>query len=108
MTKHVNKTTPAPQRRTRRLQILGVLAVVIVCAIAATAISMQASKGEPTGKAPDSRPTASNPNRLLRAQDGQNLNQAQIRPLTQAEAQQLAEGIKALVNQSTDGLKQFA
>ena len=30
---------------------------------------------------------------------------AQIRPLTQEEAQKLAEGIKELVNQSTDGLK---
>jgi len=106
MTKQGNKTTGAPQQRSRRLQILGILAVVIVCAIAATAISMQASKGEPTGNTPDSRTTTGNPNRLRSAQDGQNLTQAQIRPLTQEEAQQLAEGIKALVNQSTDGLKQ--
>lgn len=105
MTKHV-KTTTAPARRTRRLQIVGVLAVVIVCAIAATAISMQASKGAPTGNTPGIPTTASNPNRSRQTQDGQNLSQAQIRPLTQEEAQQLAEGIKALVNQSTDGLKQ--
>ncbi len=31
-------------------------------------------------------------------------NNAQIRPLTQEEAQKLAEGIKQLVNKSTDGL----
>jgi hypothetical protein len=29
----------------------------------------------------------------------------QVRPLTQEEAEKLAEGIKQLVNQSTDGLK---
>jgi len=105
MTKHVKKTT-APERRTRRLQVIGVLAVVIVCAIAATAISMQASKGEPNKTTPASRASGNNPTSLRSTQNGQNLSQAQIRPLTQEEAQQLAEGIKALVNQSTDGLKQ--
>ena len=103
MTKQVNKTTPATQRRTRRLKIIGVLAVVMVFAIAATAISMQASKGEPTKPTPGN--TAAINNRRT-AQDGQNFSQAQIRPLTQEEAQQLAEGIKSLVNQSTDGLQQ--
>lgn len=106
MTKQVNKTTGAPQRRKRRLQIVGVLAVVIVCAIAATAISMQASKGEPTGNTPDSRTPKSNSNRFRQSQDGQNMSQAQIRPLTQEEAQQMAEGLRELVNQSSEGLKQ--
>lgn len=105
MTKQVNKATAVPQHRTRRLQILGILAVVIVCGIAVMAISMQASKGEPEKPTPGGRTSGNNPTRL-RSQDGQNFSQAQIRALTQEEAQQLAEGIKALVNQSTDGLKQ--
>lgn len=34
------------------------------------------------------------------------MSQAQIRPLTQEEAQQMAEGLRELVNQSSEGLKQ--
>ncbi len=105
MTKHAKKTT-ASKRPTRRLQVIGVLAVVIVCAIAATAISMQASKGESNKTIPGGRTSGNNPTSLRSTQNGQNVTQAQIRPLTQAEAQQMAEGLKELLNQSTDDLKQ--
>jgi len=96
--------------QTRRFQVIGVVAVVIVLAMAAMAISMQAGKAE-SGKGEPSNSSAANSSRgtsqpLRSAQDGQTYSQAQIRPLTQQEAQQLAEGIKNLVNQSTDGLKQ--
>ena len=112
MGKHAKGMRPADtSMRIRRFRIIGVVAVVIVFAIAATAISMQASKGEtPSGE--KGRAGSNSPiNRLpLRSgQDGQSLSpltQAQIRPLTQEEAQQMAEGLKLFVNQSTEGLKQ--
>lgn len=96
--------------QTRRFQVIGIVAVVIVFGIAATAISMQASKGE-NAKAEPSSQGAGNDSRgnspaLRSGHASQNFSQAQIRPLTQEEAQQMAEGIKNLVNQSTDGLKQ--
>jgi hypothetical protein len=72
----------------------------MIFAIAATAISMQASKGEtPSNPRSDALP-------LRSSQDGQWRTQSQIRPLTQAEAQQMAEGLKNLVNPSTEGLKE--
>ncbi|HWN09324.1 MAG TPA: hypothetical protein VNO50_08705 [Pyrinomonadaceae bacterium] len=110
MSKHAREFKTNPSAQSRRFQIMSVAALVIIFAIAATAISMQASKGdEPneettTSSAPVNSRSQSLPMRS--SQDGQQLTQAQIRPLTQAEAQQIAEGLKALVNQSTEGLKQ--
>ena len=105
MRKHAKGMRPDTSMRTRRFRVAAVIAVVIVFAIAATAISMQASKGENPG-AENSRAGSNSPaNRLRSSQDGQ-FTQAQIRPLTQEEAQLMAEGLKRLVNQSTDGLKQ--
>ncbi|MBC8031050.1 MAG: hypothetical protein H7Z16_13130 [Pyrinomonadaceae bacterium] len=110
MRKHAKGMRTDASLRTRRFQIIGVVAVVIIFAVAATAISMQASKGEtPSGETNSSRAgnnSRSNALPLRSTQDGQSLTQAQIRPLTQEEAQQMAEGLKHLVNQSTDGLQQ--
>lgn len=108
MRKLVKETKTDTSARSRRFQIMSVAAVVIVFAIAATAISMQASKGENPSR--ETRLSAGSNSRsnslpLRSTQEGQ-FSQAQIRPLTQAEAQQMAEGLKALVNQSTEGLKQ--
>lgn len=110
MRKHAKRLRTGSLMRGRRFQVIGVVAVVVVVAIAATAISMQASKSE-NAKGEQSSQRAGNNSRgnslaLRSTQDGQTFTQAQIRPLTQEEAQQLAEGIKNLVNQSTDGLKQ--
>jgi len=96
--------------QTRRFQVIGVVGVVIVFAMAAMAISMQAGKAE-SGKGEPSSSSAANSSHgaskpLRSSQEGQTFSQAQIRPLTQQEAQQMAEGLKNLVNQSTDGLKQ--
>lgn len=110
MRKHAKGMNTSASMRTRRFQVIGVLAVVIVFAIAATAISMQASKGETSRSEGNSPRTGSNSRGnalpLRSAQDGQSFSQAQIRPLTQEEAQQMAEGLKKLVNQSTEGLQQ--
>lgn len=110
MRKHAKRLRTGSLMRVRRFQVIGVVAVVVVVAIAATAISMQASKSE-NAKGEQSSQRAGNNSRgnslaLRSTQDGQTFTRAQIRPLTQEEAQQLAEGIKNLVNQSTDGLKQ--
>lgn len=113
MRKHSKRMSTASSLGTRRSQVIGLVAVVIVFAMAAMAISMQASKGENATGEPGN-PTAitsrGNSQPLRSAQnaqtDGQSFTQAQIRPLTQEEAQRLAEGMKILVNQSSDGLKQ--
>jgi len=94
--------------QTRRFRVIGVVAMVIVFAVAATAISMQASKGEtPSGPQGNSQNNSSrNPLPLRTTQDGHSITQSQIRPLTQEEAQQMAAGLKDMVNQSTEGLQQ--
>jgi len=109
MRKHARESKTNPSTQTRRFQIMSVVAIVIVFAIAATAISMQASKAEKPNNGTTSSVgsnSPSNPLPMRSAQEGQQFSQAQIGPLTQAEAQQMAEGLKALVNQSTEGLKQ--
>jgi len=93
--------------RTRRFQVIGIVAAVVIFAIAATAISLQTSKAENAkGEQAEANSSRANAVPLRSGQDGQTFTQSQIRPLTQQEAQQLAEGIKKLVNQSTEGLKQ--
>lgn len=108
MRKHVREIKTDAPARSRRFQIMSLAAIVIVFAIAATAISMHASKGENSSGAA-TLSAGSNPRGnslpLRSTQEGQ-FSQAQIRPLTQAEAQQMAEGLRALVNQSTEGLKE--
>jgi hypothetical protein len=98
MRKHAKRIMSGTSMQTRRFQVIGVVAVVTIFAIAATAISMQASKGEMPSN------TRSNAVPLRSSQDAR--TQSQIRPLTQEEAQQMAEGLKNLVNQSTEGLKE--
>ncbi len=108
MKRQEKKTGRDTSMRTRRFRVIGVVAIVIVFAVAATAISMQASKGE-TPSVPQAN-SQSNSSRnalpLRTAQDGHSLTQSQIRPLTQQEAEQMAAGLKELVNQSTEGLTQ--
>lgn len=114
MRKHARRMGTGLLMRVRRFQVIGVVVAVLVFAIAATAISMQAGKGENANVEQGSRGAGDNSRANSQAlppgQDGQTHGQAftqsQIRPLTQEEAQQLAEGIRNLVNQSTDGLTQ--
>lgn len=109
MRKHAREMETGTSTRTRRVQITAAAAIVIVFALAATAISMQASKGENPSEQTTKLSAGSNSGGhsvpLRATQDGQ-FSQAQIRPLTQAEAQQMADGLKTLVNQSTEGLRE--
>jgi hypothetical protein len=84
----------------RRLRIAGLAAVLIFAAVAA-AVSMQASQGK---NAFSSKTNAAGNSRAHYATANVQNTSGQIRPLTQEEAQQLAQGLKGLVNPSADGL----
>jgi hypothetical protein len=89
-------------RRIKRLAWLAI-AVAVFALGATAAVSLR------TSQAKDSAVQVSNTrNADLRAAAKQipiDNQTGQVRPLTQEEAQNLAAGIKELVNQSTDGLK---
>ncbi len=81
--------------------------VITVFALGATA-AMKMQRGQAKGaQAPPPHKLAGNKDRanLIRLAGQQN-DTGQIRPLTQEEAQRLAEGIRELVNPSSEGLKQ--
>ena len=95
----------------RRLPLIAIIVATTVLAIgAATVVSRQMVK---TKAAEDLErrsavTNSSNKNHVAVQVAGQNVpvdsQTGQIRPLTAQEAQQLAAGIKAMVNQSTEGL----
>jgi hypothetical protein len=72
---------------------LGAMAAVSLRSQAKDTKAQQANAGTPANLRTNTQPASFVP------QTGQ------IRPLTQEEAQRLAEGLKKLVNQSTDGLQ---
>ncbi len=76
----------------------------------AAAVSLRTSQAKDSAPRQNNSPASGNSrsNLSLRVNAQEmsvNAQTGQIRPLTQEEAQRLAEGIKELVNQSTDGLK---
>jgi hypothetical protein len=95
-------------KKIRRLVWIGI--IVAVFALGATAaISLRTSRAKNSPPQPgngQSNDTRTNRTFRVGAQpiplDPQT---GQVRPLTQEEAQRMAEGIKQLVNQSTDGLQ---
>lgn len=81
-----------------------VMAVLALGAMAAVSMRSQAKDANALQTNADTR---ANANPRMNAQPAPFVVQtAQIKPLTQEEAQKLAEGLKKLVNQSTDGLQQ--
>lgn len=116
MSKNVKKTGRIPSTQLRRLAWIGV--IVAVFALGATAaVSLRSSQ------ASDSTPKPRN-NQMNDQTNGQTKDKprgnmsfrvggpipldpqtGQVRPLTQEEAQEMANGIKQLVNQSADGLQ---
>jgi hypothetical protein len=96
-----------PSKKLRRFAWMGI--IVAVFALGATAaVSLR------TGAARDSTAQVSRKETDFHSRAGfratatdipVNPQTGQIRPLTQEEAQKLAEGIRNLVNQSTDGLQ---
>ena len=111
MRKQVKEIGRISSQRIRRLALIGiVVAVLALGATAAVSLRTSARSGAAAASAPQNNSqtsgTARANNLRMNAQQGTFTNQtAQIRPLTQEEAQKLAEGLKQLVNQSTDGLK---
>ena len=98
------KTKPANSAsRIPRRTIMIVTAIAVVAIAAITVVSRQSTTKQinnpqtAAAKAPESlKPRVA-------AQDLQ-LNAQQIRPLTQQEAEQLAQRLKGMLNKSTDGL----
>jgi len=111
-TKKMKKMKAGPVKRFQRLHIIGIIAAIIVLAVgAAAAVSVRTIKL----KSQDEKRSAP----VINENNGKHItanamsqaakidNQTgQIRPLTPEEAQALADGIKPLLNQSDEGLKQ--
>lgn len=108
MTKQAKKIGRNSSKRIRPLAAIGVIAAIFVVG-ATAAISLRTSEAKNPTPRRNEVPLANNARANMNIRPGfQQLpldqQTGQIRPLTQEEAQKLAEGIKQLVNQSTDGL----
>ena len=103
MNKSKAKLRHENMKRLRRPMIIGLVLAFATVAIGAAAIAArrpsEQAAAEPGRNAPRQSQTLS---ALAAPQDPQT---AQIRPLTQDEAQRLATALKELANQSTEGLK---
>lgn len=100
MIKPSQRIRRSPSRKIKRLVMVGVV-VGVLALVATAAVSMRA-------KQTSDRPLSNaRTNLRYRAAAAVPLNSqtGQVRPLTQEEAQKLADGIKELVNQSSDGLQ---
>jgi hypothetical protein len=111
MKKRMKKTAPVSRANSRRLGVLGIVGAIVVLAVGAmAAVSIQSGNSKSqAGKAENSMTNPNNPTRLAMVNGqvvGMDSQTGQFRPLTPEEAQILANGIKPLVNQSDEGLKQ--
>jgi len=111
MKKHSRKKTVPVSKKFPRAAIVATTATVIVLTIGVVfgiSRSRASSKDPMTGKQSvvKTQPTAY----VTRYVGGQTVQidaqTGQVRPLTPEEAQRLAEGLKSLANQSTEGLEQ--
>jgi hypothetical protein len=105
MKKHKQAKGTSFVRRFPRLLGAGILLTLAFLTIGVVAgISKQRSRAQESNKQEGSIPVANAAKAHLTS--GQKVDQtAQIRPLTQEEAQRLAVALKELANQSTDGLQ---
>jgi len=88
-------------KRFRRLSVVAAVAVVILAIGAISVLSRQRSEADKKSQ----KVAATTMNTRLAPQDlHQDGPAAQAQPLTEEEAQKLADGLKGMVNQSTDGL----
>lgn len=112
MRKSGKKTGRISSTKIRRLVWIGV--IVAVFALGATAaVSLRSSQatdstpkpndGQMKGQTKDK--TRANPSFRVGGQIPLDPQTGQVRPLTQQEAQEMADGIKQLVNQSSEGLQ---
>jgi len=103
MRKHGKKRGRIPSTKIRRLVLIAI--IVAVFALGATAaISRRTSQAKDSTARQSNNPRA-NISVRVGGQTPLDPQTGQVRPLTQEEAQRMAEGIKQLVNQSTDGLQ---
>ena len=100
MRKH-NSRMKHSAKRFRRLSVVAAVAVVILAIGAISVLSRQRSEADKKSQ----KVAATTMNTRLAPQDlHQDGPAAQAQPLTEEEAQKLADGLKGMVNQSTDGL----
>jgi len=103
MSKDAQRTGRTSSRKIRQLLFMSV--IVAIAALAATAYASRRAKQ--AGRAQSNEINESRTTLTHQAETNAPLSPqtVQVRPLTQEEAQKLADGIKLLVNQSTDGLE---
>ncbi len=105
MGKRAQKVGRKSSRRIHQLVLIAIL--VAVFALAATAaVSLRAEGKQEPKPAAKTTDAHGNPGYRANALMPINAQSGQVRPLTQEEAQRLANGLKQLVDQSTDGLQQ--
>lgn len=103
------KTNKAKSARRFPRPILIVTAIAVLALAAMTVVSRQSARGrdtnEPT-KVTTAMASADNKNATVKvaSQDMPVDSQGQIRPLTPDEAKKLAEGLKGMLNKSSEGL----
>ena len=89
---------------------IAIIATVLVIGVV-TALSMQGGQGQKAQTGEKNLTSLSNRNYVTLNEAGQTVavdrQTGKVRPLTQEEASRLAEGIKQLVNQSSEGLVQI-
>jgi hypothetical protein len=88
----------------RRLTSVGIV-VALLALVTTAAVSLRSSQAKDSAARATSLATSANSLRANAQQTSFVPQTGQVRPLTQEEAQKLAEGIKQIINQSTDGLK---
>jgi len=104
-----NKANLATSARKFPRSMLIVTAIAILALAAMTVVSRQSAGGkQPDGPAKVSTalPNANNKNATMKVA-GQDMpvdSQGQIRPLTPDEAKKMAEGLKGMLNKSSEGL----
>lgn len=111
MRKQVRRMSMKSTRKLGPLPLIGIVAAIAVIAIAAvTVVSRQRARAEKSRNqhAPSLVASEAAKNFVTVKVAGQDVQvdgrTGQIKPLTQQEAQELVEGIKKMVNQSTEGL----
>jgi hypothetical protein len=108
MKKRSKKTANNSRRKSSRLGIIGIMAAIVVLAAGTmAAVSMRANKAQ-SGK--DSSMTNQSKQTHLATMNGQvvkvNNQTGEFRPLTPEEQQQVGDGMKNMLSQSDEGLKQ--
>ena len=104
-----NKANLATSARRFPRSVLIVAAIAILALAAMTVVSRQSAGGGDTsgpGKVTTAMANAENKNATVKVA-GQDMpvdSQGQIRPLTPDEAKKLAEGLKGMLNKSSEGL----